>query len=35
VIQRDNIFGIQFHPEKSHMNGMIILKNFVDIAQAK
>lgn len=28
IINQDNIFGIQFHPEKSHSSGIKILKNF-------
>ena len=30
-IQKKNIFGLQFHPEKSHKNGLRILKNFKEI----
>ena len=28
IIAKDNIIGVQFHPEKSHKFGMQILHNF-------
>ena len=31
VVQQKNIFGFQFHPEKSHKFGMKILQNFADL----
>jgi glutamine amidotransferase len=30
AIERGNIFGTQFHPEKSHANGVCVVHNFVE-----
>ena len=31
IIKKENIFATQFHPEKSQINGLQLLKNFISI----
>ena len=30
VVQKNNVLGTQFHPEKSQTSGLQVLKNFID-----
>ena len=33
VVQSDNLYGVQFHPEKSSKSGLHILRNFAEICR--
>jgi imidazole glycerol-phosphate synthase subunit HisH len=32
IVRKGHIIGAQFHPEKSHWNGIRLIKNFVGVA---
>lgn len=33
VIERDNLFGVQFHPEKSGETGAVMIRNFIEMCR--
>ena len=35
VVQKEHIFGVQFHPERSQRKGFHLINNFIDYTKAK
>lgn len=35
AIKHENVYGVQFHPEKSHHNGTLLLKNYSEVQCAQ
>lgn len=31
AVARGNVYGMQFHPEKSHTNGVVVFRNFAEL----